>query len=112
MAFRFDGRDVVVTGGRGALGRPVVDALVAAGARCHLPVRHDDAGPQARGAAGPGAGPPVVVTAGVDLTDEAAVAAYYAGLPPLWASIHVAGGFAGRPLLETGLGDLRQQLDI
>ena len=54
----------------------------------------------------------MAITAGVDLTDEAAVAAYYAGLPPLWASIHVAGGYAGRPLLETGLGDLRQQLDI
>ncbi len=34
----FRDRHVVVTGGAGALGTAVVEALVAAGAFCHVPV--------------------------------------------------------------------------
>lgn len=51
--------------------------------------------------------------AGVDLTDEAAVVGFYAGLPQgLWASVHVAGGFAMAGIVETSLADLRGQLDM
>jgi NAD(P)-dependent dehydrogenase (short-subunit alcohol dehydrogenase family) len=39
----------------------------------------------------------------VDLTDEGAVTRFYAGLPPLWASVHVAGGFAMDPVEDTSL---------
>ena len=49
--------------------------------------------------------------AGVDLTDEAAVRAFYASRPPLWASVHLAGGFRAAPILETTLADLRAQLE-
>jgi NAD(P)-dependent dehydrogenase (short-subunit alcohol dehydrogenase family) len=98
-----DGRQVVVTGGRGALGRVVVDVFVAAGATCHLPERGATQGPPRAG---------VKVTPDVDLSDEAAVEAFYRGLPPLWASVHAAGGFAGAPLVDTRLADLRAQLDI
>ena len=34
----FRDRHVMVTGGTGALGRAVVGALLAAGARCHVPL--------------------------------------------------------------------------
>src|SRR4051794_18116225 len=98
-----DGRQVVITGGRGALGRVVVDVFVAAGATCHLPER---------GGAEPTPRPGVKVTTNVDLTDEAAVEAFYRGLPPLWASVHAAGGYAGAPLVDTRLADLRGQLDV
>jgi NAD(P)-dependent dehydrogenase (short-subunit alcohol dehydrogenase family) len=37
----FRDRHVVVTGGTGALGRAVVDALLAAGAHCHVPYRQE-----------------------------------------------------------------------
>ncbi|EJW10216.1 short-chain dehydrogenase/reductase family [Rhodovulum sp. PH10] len=85
----FHGRHVVVTGGTGALGTAVTAALVEAGAVCHLPVR-----------SGPPKGfpfadhPRVALYRGVDLVDAAAVGTFYDGLPGLWASLHLAGGFA------------------
>jgi NAD(P)-dependent dehydrogenase (short-subunit alcohol dehydrogenase family) len=45
--------------------------------------------------------PGVHVTSGLDLVDETAVRRFYAGLPALWASIHLAGGFAMSPVAET-----------
>jgi NAD(P)-dependent dehydrogenase (short-subunit alcohol dehydrogenase family) len=99
-----EGRQVVVTGGAGALGRAVVQAFVDAGAAVHVPVR----GPApADGIAG------VRYVPGIDLTDEKAVALFYAGLPDaLWASVHVAGGFAMAGIADTTLADLRAQLDM
>jgi NAD(P)-dependent dehydrogenase (short-subunit alcohol dehydrogenase family) len=96
------GRHVVITGARGGLGGAVVEAFVAAGAICHLPER----GPATSGPAG------VQSIPNVDLTDEASVRALFEALPPLWASVHLAGGYAGAPFLQTSLADLRRQLDL
>jgi NAD(P)-dependent dehydrogenase (short-subunit alcohol dehydrogenase family) len=85
------GRNVVVTGGVGALGSAVVDALRASGATCHLPVRK----------AGTDATPGVLVTAGIDLADEGAVTRYFAGLPTLWASVQSGGRIRGRAAPES-----------
>ncbi len=90
-------KHVVVTGGRGALGRAIVDRLVADGATCHIPAASADAPADDRER--------VRVTGGVDLTDEASARAYFAALPPLWGSIHAAGGFAMAPIAETSLDD-------
>lgn len=98
-------RHVVVTGGTGALGGAVVQAFVEAGAICHVPVL----GPTGEQTSGSDR---VLLVAGVDLTVEAAVESFYAGLPPLWASIHLAGGFAASPITETSLADLARQLDL
>ena len=107
MGLGLEGKNVVITGGGGGLGGAVVEAFAATGAVCHLPQR-DSKGPSAGGASGSR----VRVVAGVDLTSEAAVASFYAALPDLWASVHLAGGFAASPLLETSLADVRRQLDL
>lgn len=93
---------MVVTGSAGGLGGAVVRALVGAGAACVLPVRRATDSPP------PGA----QVIAGVDLTDEDAVRQAYASMPALWASVHLAGGWAGGPIPNTTLTDLQRQLDI
>jgi NAD(P)-dependent dehydrogenase (short-subunit alcohol dehydrogenase family) len=98
------GRHVVVTGGAGALGGAVLRAFVDAGATCHVPVH---------GAVAPDALAGVEYVPHVDLTDETAVTSFYAGLPAaLWASVHLAGGFAMGGITETSLGDLRSQFDM
>ena len=115
------GRHVVVTGGTGALGTAVVEAFVKAGAVCHVPVHHAVAAsvpqrPSQRASRasdeGSGAGG-VQYVPGVELTDEAQVTSFFAGMPnELWASVHLAGGFAMGGITETSLGDLRSQIDM
>jgi NAD(P)-dependent dehydrogenase (short-subunit alcohol dehydrogenase family) len=103
----FRNRDVVVTGGVGALGTAVVGALLGAGAVCHVPYRsaadvrrfahHDN--------------PNVRLFAEDDLSHEGAVARVFERVPRLWASIHLAGGFAFGKLAEADPGTLRQQIE-
>lgn len=76
----------MVTGGKGALGGAVVALLESRGAIVHVPD-----------------------IATVDLSNEAQATAYYAALPPLWASIQLAGGFAMAPLADTSLADFEKQ---
>jgi NAD(P)-dependent dehydrogenase (short-subunit alcohol dehydrogenase family) len=104
----FSGRHVVVTGGAGALGSAVVERLVDAGAFCHVPC-FDDAEAQ-RFRLRERKNVAVLVTG--NLADEAAVAKLYQSTGPLWASIHIAGGFAAAPLRETSLAVLRAQIDM
>jgi NAD(P)-dependent dehydrogenase (short-subunit alcohol dehydrogenase family) len=103
----FRDRHVVVTGGTGALGAAVVGALVGAGATCHVPwlVAAEAERFHYRGH------PQVKLAAQIELRDESAVARLYAGVPTLWASIHLAGGFAMAPVRETGKAALMQQIE-
>jgi NAD(P)-dependent dehydrogenase (short-subunit alcohol dehydrogenase family) len=104
----FAGLHVVVTGGTGALGAAVVASLVGRGASVHVPVFdereldrfacRDD--------------PRVRIVRGVDLAGEAAAAAFFSSLPALWASIHIAGGFAMSPVCETSLEAFRRLHDM
>lgn len=105
MGDTLEGRNVVVTGGTGALGTAVVARLAAAGATCHVPSRRADG----RGAA---ADPRLRIVPGVDLTDAAAVGRFYGAVPELWASVHLAGGFAAAPLAETGPEAFLQMMEM
>lgn len=99
----FGGRSVVVTGGTGALGDAVVDALIARNAVCHIPSHASgDTGPQRQG---------VRIYPGIELADQDQVDAFYAKVGPLWASIHLAGGFAAKPIAKADKAHLLAQLD-
>lgn len=105
MADALQGAEVVVTGGTGALGRAVVAALLEEGAVCHVP----NLDPSELAGFPHAHDPRVCMAEGVDLTDEAAVTRFYAGLPGLWGSVQVAGGFAMAPLLDTTAADFERQ---
>jgi NAD(P)-dependent dehydrogenase (short-subunit alcohol dehydrogenase family) len=102
----FKDRHVMVTGGTGALGRAVVGALLEAGAHCHVstmieaeaksfPFREH-----------------VTLHAVDNLANEATVAKLYDAVPKLWASIHLAGGFAAGPLRDATVAAIRQQIEM
>lgn len=80
-----NGKHVVVSGGKGALGRAVVELFRARGASVHL-----------------------LDVPEVDAGDEAQVTAFYAALPELWASVHLVGGFAMAPIGQTSLADFEK----
>ena len=103
MPLDLEGKHVVITGGDGALGQAVVQAFRAAGAVCHLPILGPAVTQPASG---------VLLSGNVNLTDESAVSAFFADLPPLWASVHLAGGFQARPITETTRADLDRQLEL
>jgi NAD(P)-dependent dehydrogenase (short-subunit alcohol dehydrogenase family) len=104
----FRDRHVVITGGTGALGGAVVEALVAAGAACHVPFVH--AAEAERFALR--SHPQVKLVATTGLADEAAVAKLYDAVPELWASIHLAGGFAMARVVDTKKSDLMAQFEM
>ncbi len=102
----YENRHVVITGGTGALGVAVVGALLAAGAVCHVPYRNEEEAkrfPHRDNRA-------VSLVALGDLADELAVTDFYAGLDKLWASIHIAGGFAFAPISQSDKPLLMTQL--
>ncbi len=104
----FRDRYVVVTGGAGALGAALVEALIEAGAVCHVPC-FDEAEAQRFRLRDH---PQVKLMITGNLADEKNVAGLYGGIARLWASIHLAGGFAAGPLGETSLSTFRQQIDM
>ena len=103
----FQDRHVVVTGGIGALGTAVVGALLDVGATCHVPYRSPaeaDRFPHRTSSH-------VKLIEAGDLADENAVAKIFDAVPRLWASIHLAGGFAFGALTEASVDIIRQQID-
>lgn len=102
----FAGSHIVVTGGTGALGRAVIAELRAEGAVCHVPNLVAAELAHFPHASDEG----VHIARDIDVADEAAVRRFYQGLPPLWASIHLVGGFAMAPVGETSAADFTAQL--
>jgi NAD(P)-dependent dehydrogenase (short-subunit alcohol dehydrogenase family) len=103
----FRAKHVIVTGGTGALGTAVVAALTSVGARCHVPYRTPA---EAERFAHRDDSLVELIEAG-DLADENTVARVYGGVSNLWASIHLAGGFALGPAANTDKAALARQLE-
>jgi NAD(P)-dependent dehydrogenase (short-subunit alcohol dehydrogenase family) len=102
----FSGKHVVITGGTGVLGTAVAEGLLVAGATCTVPYVHE-----AEAQRFPHSGHPnLTLIAVANLADEATVTKVYGGLT-LWASIHIAGGFAAGKVAETGQAALMVQID-
>jgi NAD(P)-dependent dehydrogenase (short-subunit alcohol dehydrogenase family) len=104
----FRNRHVVITGGAGALGTALVAALVEAGAICHVPCLDEAEAQRFRLREHK----QVVLSVTGSLAEEKPIAGLYQGIAPLWASIHLAGGFAAGPLRDTSVATLRQQIDM
>jgi NAD(P)-dependent dehydrogenase (short-subunit alcohol dehydrogenase family) len=102
MAIDFSDHHVIVTGGTGALGIAVVGELLAGGATCHIPyyIEEEEKKYPHR------EHPRVKLMSGGNLASQAAVTRIYEGVPNLWASIHLAGGFSALPIAETNETDL------
>jgi len=110
MIMDLPGRHVIITGGTGALGTAVVKIFLDAGASCSVPYVHE-----AEAQRFPYAGREQVALLKVsDLSNEADVSKLYATVKssaPLWASIHLAGGFAAGKVGETDKKALMAQID-
>jgi NAD(P)-dependent dehydrogenase (short-subunit alcohol dehydrogenase family) len=102
----FTDKLVLVTGGTGALGTAVIGALLKQDASCIVPYR-DEA--EAQRFAYRDDKTIKLVEAG-DLADETVVDGLYNGLK-LWASIHIAGGFAAGSVEDTDKAALMKQID-
>jgi NAD(P)-dependent dehydrogenase (short-subunit alcohol dehydrogenase family) len=98
-------RQVVITGGTGALGSAVVRRMLADGARCH--VTYVDAAELERFAERDR-----VALHRVDCGSESEVQAFYAALPALDASVHLVGGFAMAKLADTAVADFERMFQL
>jgi NAD(P)-dependent dehydrogenase (short-subunit alcohol dehydrogenase family) len=108
MIMDFSGKHVIVTGGAGALGLAVVGKLIGAGATCTVPYVHDSEAQRF-----PYSPQQAALLKVSDLADEAEVTRVYADIKSsqLWASIHLAGGFAAGKVAETDKKALTTQID-
>jgi len=102
----FANQTVIVTGGTGALGATVVGALLASGARCRVPYVVD-----AEAAAFPHKDR-VTLVPRCELTHEEDVERLYGGVSDLWASIHIAGGFAMGGVADTDKAGMLHMLNM
>ena len=103
-----NGRNVIVTGGAGALGAAVVERLLDAGAVCHVPALDDGEAerfPHARSDR-------VRLSVGGDLADWDAVERFFSRIDGLWASIHLAGGFDMGGIAEAPPGIFDRQISM
>jgi len=98
-------RNVVITGGTGALGQAVVDRLQRDGARCHVTWKFEAELKHFTKGEG-------VTLHEVDCANESQVEAFYAGLDSLDASIHIVGGFAMADVLDTRRDDFVSMFEL
>jgi len=84
----------------------VVARFLKAGAICHVPSRKASDKPASWGDG------QASIVAEIDLTDEGAVGRFYDAVPDLWASVHLAGGFAMAPIADTSRDDFLRMMEM
>lgn len=89
-------RHIVVSGGTGALGRNIVSSFIEQGAHCWIPQYGKTPADFALASH-----ERVHISEDVDLTKPDQATAFFAKMPSLWASVHVAGGFAMSSISDT-----------
>lgn len=96
------GKNIVVTGGTGILGSAVVLQALELGATCYIPC-YDESELERFPATDHER---VKITIGVDLTEDASAHNFFQTVPALWASVHIAGGFAMARIDDVSRTDL------
>ena len=108
---QFSGRHVIVTGGTGGLGTAVIKKLVEAGAHCSVPC-YDE---QELSGFPYADDDHITLQSGVDLTDADQSEAFFRSANkqnPVWASLHIAGGFGMGKIEKMHSEDLQKMLHI
>jgi len=98
-------RNVVITGGTGALGQAVVERLQGEDVRCHVTWKFEEELRRFRHR-------DTVELHEVDCASEPDVEAFYASLDSLDASIHIVGGFAMASVLDTRRDDFLAMFEL
>jgi NAD(P)-dependent dehydrogenase (short-subunit alcohol dehydrogenase family) len=105
MSNELANKRVVVTGGAGFLGQAVVRALLDAGANVEATWHAESEQKHLLAATDR------LHLHRLEVSDEAAVSAFFAGLPDLWGSVHTVGAFAMSPVAQTSVADVRKMFD-
>ena len=105
MDISLDGRTVVVTGGTGFLGSAVTQALLDAGAACH--VTYVTEKERERFTLGQRVG-----VHRVNCENEQEVAEFYESLGEVWGSVHTVGGFAMASVEKTSAEQMLQMFGV
>ena len=112
MDLNLDNHHVIVTGGAGTLGSAVSQLLIEAGASCSVPCynKKEEENFELQNHA------KVFTKASIDLSDEQDTERFYQEAidqqGPLWASVHIAGGFGMGDIEETTQADFMKQINM
>jgi NAD(P)-dependent dehydrogenase (short-subunit alcohol dehydrogenase family) len=112
MILDFDKRHIVVTGGTGALGSALCELLLQSGAKVSIPVFDErewhNFSQRDHSNIYPGMH--------INLTDEDQAGKFYRDAVesqgPLWASVHITGGFGMGKIEDISLKDFQKQIDL
>lgn len=112
MSYNFDNRHIIVTGGAGALGTAVVKLLLDSQASCSVPCFNEEEAEAFELTDHL----KVFTKTDIDLSNEGQTQSFYKEAVnqqgPLWASIHIAGGFGMGSIEDASQSDFEKQLQM
>ncbi len=112
MKLNFNDKHIIITGGAGALGTATARLFLDAGANLSVPCFNQ----QEYDSFELKKEPKVFAQPDVNLAGEEDARSFFEAAVekqgPLWASVHIAGGFGMGPIEDTPLGDFNKQLQM